>query len=58
MKYVVYLALLGVCIPGMLHMIDWGLAPRRYWIFRLLLVVVFLTAFVAVGSVVYFRAWR
>lgn len=58
MKYVIYLALLGVCIPGMLHMIDWGIEPRRFCMLRLLLVVVFLSAFVAVGSVVYFRAWR
>lgn len=57
MKYVIYLALLGVCIPGMLHMIDWGMEPRRFCMLWLLLVVVFLSAFVALGSVVYFRLW-
>ena len=58
MKYIVYLALLGICTPGMLHIIDWGLEPKGYRPLRLLLVVVFLSAFVALGSLAFFKIWK
>ena len=58
MKYIIYLVLLGICTPGMLHIIDWGLEPKRHRPLRLLLVVVFLSAFIALGSLAFFRAWK
>ena len=58
MKYIVYLALLGICTPGMLRIIDWGLEPKRHRLLRLLLVILFLSAFVALGSLAYFRTWK
>ena len=58
MKYIVYFALLAICTPGMLHIIDWGLEPKRHRLLRLLLVVVFLSAFVALGSLAFFRVWK
>ena len=58
MKFIVYFALLGICIPGMFRIIDWGLEPKRYRPLRLLLVFVFLSAFVAFGSLAFFRAWK
>lgn len=59
MKYIVYFALLAICTPGMLHIIDWGLNfKERWWWLKLLLVVAFLSAFVALGSLAYFRAWK
>ena len=58
MKYIVYIALLGACTPGMLHIIDWGLKPNRHRQLRLLLVILFLSAFVALGSLAYFRLWE
>lgn len=59
MKYVLYLLILAACIPGMGNMIDWALDLRsRWWKLKLLAVMVFLSAFVALGSLVYFRLWR
>ena len=59
MKYIVYLVILGMCIPGMLHMIDWGLNFKdRWWWLKLLLVMLLLIAFVAFGSLAYFRLWK
>ena len=58
MKYIVYVALLAICTPGMLHMIDWGLLPKKYRPLRLLLVMLFLITFFVLGSLAFFRLWK
>lgn len=58
MKYVLYVLILAACTPGMFNIIDWGLEPRKLRPLRLLLVMLFLSAFVALGSLAYFRLWQ
>lgn len=58
MKIIILLLILAVLTPGMLNMIDWGLNfKERWWWLKLLLVSVFLIAFLTMGFVTYFRLW-
>lgn len=58
MKIIILLPVLAVLTPGMLNMIDWGLNfKEKWWWLKLLLVSVFLIAFLTMGFVTYFRLW-
>ena len=59
MKIIILLLILVVLTPGMLNMIDWGLNfQEHWWWLKLLLVVAFLSAFLFMGFIAYFRLWR